>query len=80
MHQPLRNAAVTLQTQRGEATAAVFFMNWLMKESSVTALRLLMLADGQRVCAFIDDTRTAKSNDGVGAGSVANLSSLPLFR
>lgn len=77
MHQPRRNAAVTLQTQRGWR---FFKMNWLMKESSVTALRLLMFADGQRVCAFIDDTRAAKSNDGVGAGSVANLSSLPLFR
>lgn len=60
--------------------AVVFFLNWFMKESSVTALRLLMLADGQRVCAFIDDTCTAKSNDAVGAGSGANLSSLLLDR
>lgn len=80
MHQPLRNAAVTLQTQQGKVTADVF-MNWFMKESSVTALCLLMLADGQRVCAFINDTRTAKSNDGAGAAaSVANRSSPPLFR
>lgn len=31
-----------------------------MKESSVTALCLLMLADGQRVCAFIDDTHARR--------------------
>lgn len=45
-----------------------FFMNRFMKESSVTALCLLVFADGQRACAFIDDTSTAKSNDGAGAG------------
>lgn len=57
MHQAQRNAAVTLQTQRVEATGGVFLMNRFMKESSVTALRLLMLADGQRECAFIDNTQ-----------------------
>lgn len=87
MHQPLRNAAVTLQTQRGEAADGVFslslfFMNWFMKESSVTALRLLMLTDRQRVRTFIDDALPAKSDDGAraGSGSVAKLFSLSPFR
>lgn len=48
MHQPLRNAAVTLQTQRAKATPDVFQTNRFMKVSSVTQLRLSVLAQGAK--------------------------------
>lgn len=47
MHQPLRNAAVTLQTQ-SQSDAWRFSVNRFMKVSSVTVLRLLMLAQGAK--------------------------------
>lgn len=49
MNHPQGNAAVTLQTQQDNVFFSFFFLsvNRFMDVSSVTELRLLILADGQ---------------------------------